>query len=156
MNVHVQDTNGSEWELEVTSPDPADGTYCAHMSDAVWIRIVPTTNPWNSKKTLLETVTSLEEDDKGIAQIENLHEADYGMLQDIYGLEENEAIHLERIISEQTRAGHNTYDLKPNQAEAFLEIVQESIHQGFDGFDDYDRIVIRAFLADLCHGMSIK
>jgi len=41
MKVYVQDADGNERELKVTRPDPEDGTYCAHLNDEEWVRIVP-------------------------------------------------------------------------------------------------------------------
>lgn len=39
---YLQDADGNERELDVTEPDPKDGTYCVHMDDQeqAWIRIV--------------------------------------------------------------------------------------------------------------------
>ena len=41
--VYLQDADGNERTLNVTEPDPEDGTFCAHMDDEgqSWIRIVP-------------------------------------------------------------------------------------------------------------------
>ena len=46
--VYLQGPDGQEYTLNVTSPDPDDGTYCAHMpekasglSEEWWARIVP-------------------------------------------------------------------------------------------------------------------
>lgn len=41
--VYLQDADGNERTLQVTEPDPTDGTYCVHMDDEgqSWIRIVP-------------------------------------------------------------------------------------------------------------------
>ena len=43
MEAYLQDADGNERTLDVTEPDPADGTYCVHMDDQgqSWIRIVP-------------------------------------------------------------------------------------------------------------------
>ena len=42
-SVYIQDADGNERTLPITEPDPADGTFCAHMDDEgqSWIRIVP-------------------------------------------------------------------------------------------------------------------
>lgn len=42
---YLQDADGNERTLDVTEPDPADGSYCVHMDDQgqSWIRIVPIT-----------------------------------------------------------------------------------------------------------------
>ena len=41
MIVYLQDADGNERKLQVTKPDPDDGTYCAHLDDETWIRICP-------------------------------------------------------------------------------------------------------------------
>lgn len=41
MKAYLQNADGSERTLVVTEPDPADGTYCAHLSEEQWVRIVP-------------------------------------------------------------------------------------------------------------------
>ncbi len=41
MKTYLQDADGREHTLLVTEPDPWDGTYCAHLNDESWIRIVP-------------------------------------------------------------------------------------------------------------------
>ena len=42
---YLQDADGNERTLDVTEPDPEDGTFCVHMDDEgqAWVRIVPTT-----------------------------------------------------------------------------------------------------------------
>ncbi|KKL95749.1 hypothetical protein LCGC14_1851550 [marine sediment metagenome] len=46
--VYLQGPDGEEFTLKVTSPDPDDGTFCAHLpksevalAEEWWIRIVP-------------------------------------------------------------------------------------------------------------------
>lgn len=41
MKGYLQDANGNEQELQVTKPDPTDGTYVVHMDEETWIRVVP-------------------------------------------------------------------------------------------------------------------
>ena len=47
IKAYLQDADGNERTLDVTSPDPDDGTYCVHMDDAgqAWIRIVQENDP---------------------------------------------------------------------------------------------------------------
>lgn len=56
MKAYLQGPNGEETELEVTEPDPVDGTYCVGLDDlymtkdskvdlrGFWIRIVPSSD----------------------------------------------------------------------------------------------------------------
>lgn len=41
MKAYLQGADGSERTLDITQPDPKDGTYCAHMNEETWVRIVP-------------------------------------------------------------------------------------------------------------------
>lgn len=38
---YLQGADGSETTLNITEPDPADGTYCVHLDKERWVRIVP-------------------------------------------------------------------------------------------------------------------
>lgn len=40
-HVYLQDGDGQDVELTVTSCDPDDGTYCAHLPNGQWVRICP-------------------------------------------------------------------------------------------------------------------
>ena len=42
VTVYLQNADGSERELQVTMPEPNDGTICAHINDDSWVRIIPT------------------------------------------------------------------------------------------------------------------
>ncbi len=47
-----------------------------------------------------------------------------------------------------------TYRLKDERAVEFLHMVQESIHQGHDGYTEHERCTIRAFLSDITFAIN--
>ena len=70
-----------------------------------------------------------------------------------FELDDNEAWMLEMVTLETTNPEYNTYDVVQEDGKVFLETIQESIHQSFEGdWSDYDKIVIRSYLADIAWG----
>jgi hypothetical protein len=45
VKAFLQKSDGSERTLEVTKPDPEDGTYVVSLAPDVWVRIVPERRP---------------------------------------------------------------------------------------------------------------
>jgi hypothetical protein len=41
MDAYLQGPNGEETELTVTEPSEADGSFCVHLPDGRWVRLVP-------------------------------------------------------------------------------------------------------------------
>ena len=39
---YLQDEDGNESDLNITEPDPADGSICIHLPDGRWVRLVRT------------------------------------------------------------------------------------------------------------------
>lgn len=111
-----------------------------------------------SKERLVQIVQDLDGDsDDPVYQesYDDIKDHTYQQLMERFGLEQNEGFNLNRIIIEKTEPDGNVYHFKSEQAVPFLEMVQEAIHQGFDGWDEYDQIVIRAFLADIAYAMTL-
>lgn len=79
-----------------------------------------------------------------------LRELSYRELGERFGLDENESGMFWYIIKEDEDVRYCAYGLKEENGNLFLEMVQEAIHQSFDGmWTEYDRIVIRTFLSDV-------
>ncbi|KKN04033.1 hypothetical protein LCGC14_1101650 [marine sediment metagenome] len=99
-------------------------------------------------KQLVEAVEQYDEDTGNLS--DDLREHGLEDLQNKYGLDLNEAGMLWLVIREDTDPLYCAYGIKEENSKAFLENVQESIHQSFEGhWSDYDRIVIRSYLADI-------
>ncbi len=99
-------------------------------------------------KQLVEAVLEYQEDTGNLS--DDLREHDVQDLMSKYGLDENEAGMFWLIIRCDTDNTYCTYGIPDENSKVFLEQVQESIHQSFDGpWSDYDRIVIQAYLADI-------
>ncbi len=154
--VYIQDGDGNETVLTVTEPDPADGTFCAHYPakdhrhDPGWVRIVPN----GSRAELLRLVTQYDEGDDP-----NLEGYLRGLGNDgiavRYGMTNYDAGLMWALVAETTDPKYNTYGVKDEDAELYLEQLQESMHQSFEGFSVEDRIVIRAYLADIAYATSL-
>ncbi len=72
-----------------------------------------------------------------------------------FGLDDNESGMLWYVIQEDEDIDYCAYGIPEENSEVFLEQVQESIHQSFDGpWTSYDRIVIRTYLADVAWATS--
>ncbi len=154
--VYIQDGDGNETVLTVTEPDPADGTFCAHYPakdhrhDPGWVRIVPN----GSRAKLLRLVTEYDEGNDPNME-DNLREMDSGDIKAQYGMTDYDAGLMVAVVSETTDPKWNTYGVKEEDAKLYLEQLQESIHQSFEGFSVEDRVVIRAYLADIAYAASI-
>ncbi len=75
-------------------------------------------------------------------------------LGDKYNLEPEDASNLWWVLHDDD-ADKSVYRLPEESGQKFLELVQESIHQGIDGFTDQERFVIRRYLADIAYGLSV-
>ena len=80
-------------------------------------------------------------------EILNLSQEDLGKL---FALAYNESGMFWYIVNETERSEYCAYGIEEQNGAVFLEQVQESVHQSFDGpWTAYDRIVIRSYLADI-------
>lgn len=77
-------------------------------------------------------------------------------LGDRFGLDYNESGMLWYVIhGDMERTKYCAYAVEDKDSKTFLEAVQEPVHQSFEGpWTDYDRIVIRAYLADIAYATS--
>ncbi len=82
-------------------------------------------------------------------EVSVLRGLDYEELGERFGLDDNEAHVFWYIIKEEVDIDYCAYGLKEENGNLFLETVQESIHQSYDGWSDEERLVIRAYLADV-------
>lgn len=81
---------------------------------------------------------------------DDLREHDVKDLMDKFDLDENQGGMLYLIIREDTDPDYCAYGLPDQHGNVFLETVQESIHQSYEGrWSDYDKVVIRSYLADI-------
>ncbi len=76
-------------------------------------------------------------------------------LQKVYKLDREHAHLLWFIIKEQQDSRYNLYALEDKKAECLLEVVQESIHMSHDGWSETEKVVIRAYLADLSEAANL-
>lgn len=106
-------------------------------------------NEQDSRTELMSLVEKFDEDDDNFA--DNLREHDVGDMISCFGLTREHAGILDMIVREATDHQYNTYGMAESDAEVFLETIQESMHQSFEGWEGYDRLVIRAYLADIAY-----
>ena len=51
----------------------------------------------------------------------------------------------------------DTYRLDAkSQGQDYLEMIQESLHQGIEGYDDEETFIIETFLADIAYSLTLK
>ena len=81
-----------------------------------------------------------------------LNQLDVSDLQMYYDLTETEARLLFLVIKGREEKVNCAYSLTEAHGNALVEMVTEAIHQGLDGWEPDERIVIEAFLADLAEG----
>ncbi len=145
--VYIQDADGNERTLPVTSPDPDDGTYCAHMDDEgqAWIRIVL------EMSTVTQIVHNWDYEEGGEPNWDDMHEWDREDFSNAYQVGPEGAALLDYIVREETDSRYNAYGLKDEMAPFVLENIQEGLHQSLDGWTEEQKIVIRAYLADLAY-----
>lgn len=99
-------------------------------------------------RALVQAVHEFDESTGNLA--DDLREHDRQDLRNKYDLDENEAGMFWLIIREATDPLYCTYGLPEKHGNVFLETIQESIHQSYEGpWTPYDRLVIRAYLADI-------
>lgn len=100
-----------------------------------------------NRKVLMDLVEQFDEDDGNFA--DNLREHDVDDFMSVFGLTREHAGILDLIVREATDPQYSAYGVPESDAEVFLETIQESMHQSFEGWEGYDRLVIRAYLADI-------
>ncbi len=84
------------------------------------------------------------------AKCKDLRELSQEALGERFDLDYNESGMFWYIIKEDQEPEYCTYGVEEKNASEWLEQVQEAVHQSYEGpWTDYDRIVIRAFLADI-------
>ncbi len=83
--------------------------------------------------------------------IDDRREYDIDMLQKMYVLNKDDAKVLYLAIQGITDPRRSYHQ---GGAHVFLEMVQEAIHQGLDGWSDHDQMVIVAFLSDIGWGIN--
>ncbi len=142
---YLQDADGNERTLDVTKPDPEDGTYCVYMDDKgqAWIRIVPM-----DLSIVVDMIQQLE-DQKPEPNWDDMHEWDVDEISTRYMWTEEQATMFWYYLQEQMNPQFNMYGLNKEWAPYVLENIQESLHQSLDGWTEEQKLVIRAYLADL-------
>ena len=97
---------------------------------------------------LVEAVNLYDEDMGNLS--DDLREHDVKDLMDKFDLDENQGGMLSLVIRESTDPNYCAYGVEDKNGAVFLEQVQEAVHQNFEGqWSDYDRVVIRSYLADI-------
>ena len=86
---------------------------------------------------------------------DDLLEHDVEDLEQKYQLSRDDAGLLQMIILEQTNDLYNAYGLDDWLAPLVLENIQEGLHQSLDGWTEDQKIVIRAYLADLSYSANL-
>ena len=115
--------------------------------------MVPIMVPYHQENdmTTMALVQAVHEFDESTGNLaDDLREHDVQDLRNKYDLNESEAGMFWLIIREATDPLYCTYGVEEKNGKVFLETIQESIHQSYEGnWPSYDRLVIRAYLADI-------
>ena len=78
-------------------------------------------------------------------------------IQSWLGLDKDDAAILGLLIQGKTKPGCYTYKLDAKKdGQKYLEMIQEGLHQGLDGWSQRDILVIEAFLSDIAHCLTIE
>lgn len=97
-------------------------------------------------ETLVELVKMVDE---GVSDLPGKN-YDREYLMHRFELDDNGAWMLQMVVLSTENPDYSAYGVPEEHGNLFLETVQESIHQSFEGdWSDYDKIVIQSYLADI-------
>ena len=78
-------------------------------------------------------------------------------LKSYFGLSDEDVGIFQYIVMNRTEPRWNTYSLDAKVVGTeWLEMVQEAIHQGFDGWSEREQLVIEAFLTNISYALTTK
>ena len=109
----------------------------------------------NGLSKVTQIVHEWEYEDGKEPNWDDLREHDNEDLMSKYCLPRDAASLLGYIIKEETDHRFNAYGLEDKFAPIVLENIQESLHQSLDGWTDEQKIIIRAYLADLAYATHL-
>ena len=116
-----------------------------------------TINVLTSRKRLTDIVAVIDEYDVPNTQydVDDLREYEPDQLAKRFGLTKMDSWYLFTILKEQTDPRYQAYCQKPETYAAFCDMITESLHNSLEGYNDSDKIVIRAFIADTKYASTI-
>ena len=104
-----------------------------------------------------QIVQVLEDEDNGVFDREEVQQYTTEQLMVRFGIENREDADLLWLCLQDDLPGRCVYGIEEENAQKFLLMVQESIHQSFEGpWTPEDKVVIRAYLADIAYAMSLS